>query len=76
MLEKSAVQRGIEALVANPHVHYEAQLEAALFHQQAIDLIRRLKVYADRSASPIAHELCVEATEFVARHQQKKEQAA
>lgn len=34
----------------------------------ALDLIRRLKVYADRSASTIAHELCVEATEFVAKH--------
>lgn len=38
----------------------------------ALDLIRRLKVYADRSASPIAHELCVEATEFVAKHTRTK----
>ncbi|MNZ37482.1 hypothetical protein D3C78_549290 [compost metagenome] len=68
MLEKSAVQRGIEALIANPHVHYEAQLEAAMFHNQALDLIRRLKVYAGRSASPIGHALCDEAAEFIARH--------
>jgi len=38
----------------------------------ALDLIRRLKVYADRSASPIAHELCVEATEFIAMHTRTK----
>lgn len=66
-LDESAVQRGITELIANPHAHYQAQLEEALFHQQALDLIRRLKVYADRSASPIAHELCVEATEFIAK---------
>lgn len=42
--------------------HHQEPLEAAL------NLIRRLKVYAYRSASPIAHELCVEATEFVAKH--------
>ncbi|MDT4829137.1 hypothetical protein FQZ97_625510 [compost metagenome] len=42
--------------------------EQAQFHVDALALIRRLKVYADRSASPIAHELCVEATEFLAKH--------
>jgi len=72
MLDKSAFQRSAEALVANPHAHYQAQLEEALFHERALDLIRRLKVYADRSASPIAHELCVEATEFVAKHTRTK----
>ncbi|MCY1389109.1 hypothetical protein D9M71_38990 [compost metagenome] len=68
MLEKSAVQRGIEALIANPHAHYEAQLETALFHNRALDLIRRLKVYAGRSASPIGHALCDEAAEFIAKY--------
>lgn len=68
MLDKSAVQCGIEALVANPHAHYEAQLAEAVFRNQALDLLRRLKVYADRSASPIAHDLCVEACEFIAKH--------
>ena len=68
MLDKSAFQRSTEALIANPHAHYQAQAEQAQFHSDAIDLIRRLKVYADRSASPIAHELCVEATEFIAKH--------
>ncbi|MCY1276891.1 hypothetical protein D9M68_276670 [compost metagenome] len=74
MLEKSAVQRGIEALIENPHVHYEAQLEAAMFRNEALELLRQLKVYADRSASPIAHELCVRATEFIAKH--SKQEAA
>lgn len=67
-LDESAVQRGITELIANPHAHYEAQLEASLFHNQALDLIRRLKVYAGRSASPIGHELCDEAAEFIAKH--------
>lgn len=40
--------------------------------ETALNLIKRLKVYADRSASPIAHELCVEATEFVAKHTRTK----
>ncbi|WP_407733249.1 hypothetical protein [Pseudomonas citronellolis] len=71
-LDESAAQHRIAELIANPHAHYQAQLEEALFHQQALDLIRRLKVYADRSASPIAHELCVEATEFVAKHTRTK----
>lgn len=68
MLDKSAFQRSTEALVVDPHAHYMAQAEQAQFHMDALTLIRRLKVYADRSASPIAHELCVEATEFVAKH--------
>lgn len=66
-LEKSATQRRIDELV-DPHAHYTAQADQAQFHSDALDLLRRLKVYADRSASPIAHELCVEATEFVAKH--------
>ncbi|MCY1286692.1 hypothetical protein D3C76_521030 [compost metagenome] len=67
-LDESAVQRGITELIANPHAHYQAQAEQAQFHSDALDLIRRLSVYADRSAPPIAHELCIEATEFVAKH--------
>lgn len=72
MLDKSAFQRSTEALVVDPHAHYMAQAEQARFHADALDLIRRLKVYADRSASPIAHELCIEATEFVAKHTRTK----
>lgn len=71
-LDESATQHRIAELCANPHAHYQAQLAEAMFHQQALDLIRRLKVYADRSASPIAHELCVEATEFIAKHTRTK----
>lgn len=71
-LDESAAQHRIAELCANPHAHYQAQAEQAQFHTDALDLIRRLKVYADRSASPIAHELCVEATEFVAKHTRTK----
>lgn len=71
-LDESAAQHRIAELCANPYAHYQAQAEQAQFHTDALDLIRRLKVYADRSASPIAHELCVEATEFVAKHTRTK----
>ncbi|WP_313461535.1 hypothetical protein [Pseudomonas nitroreducens] len=71
MLDKSAFQRSTEALIADPHAHYMAQAEQALFHTEALDLIRRLKTYADRAASPIAHELCTEACEFIAKHTRK-----
>ncbi|UCL84536.1 hypothetical protein [Pseudomonas sp. HS-18] len=70
-LEKSATQRRIAELV-DPHAHYTAQAEQAQFHAEALDLLRRLKVYADRSASPIAHDLCVEACEFIAKHTKKE----
>lgn len=70
-LEKSATQRRIDELV-DPHAHYTAQADQAQFHAEALDLLRRLKVYADRSASPIAHELCVETSEFIAKHTKRE----
>ncbi|KSW22636.1 MULTISPECIES: hypothetical protein [unclassified Pseudomonas] len=72
MLDKSAFQRSTEALVVDPHAHYMAQAEQAQFRTEALDLIRRLKKYADRAASPIGHELCAEACEFIAKYTRTK----
>jgi len=69
-LDESAVQRGITELIANPHAHYQAQLEEALFHQQALDLIRRMKSHLTNGIG--GQQLSTEAAEFIAKHTRTK----
>ncbi|KES23130.1 hypothetical protein [Pseudomonas sp. AAC] len=65
-LDESAAQHRIAELCANPHAHYQAQLEEALFHQQALDLIRRLKSHLTNGIG--SQQLSTEAAEFIAKH--------
>ncbi|WP_275628972.1 hypothetical protein [Pseudomonas sp. 273] len=69
-LDESAAQHRIAELCANPHAHYQAQLEEALFHQQALDLIRRLKSHLTNGIG--GQQLSTEAAEFIAKHTRTK----
>ena len=57
----------IEEAVMNPKKFYQQEAEAAAFHHDALDLIRRMKKHLNNGIG--AQKISEEASEFVAKHQ-------